>query len=121
MDNRFIDRITMTTGKYLLDGHDVVPCEDLLEWALNFETTDRQVALTKFDQDDGTQITISTVFIGLDHAFYEHEGPPVVFETMVFNGKFDGYQDRYCTWEQAERGHQEWCNKVEWGHDDEMG
>lgn len=113
-NDRFIDRMTMTTGKYLLDGHDVVPCEDLLEWALNFETMDRVVGLTNFDQDDGTQVTVSTVFIGLDHSFSRHEGPPIVFETMVFGGKLDGYQDRYCTWEQAERGHQEMCNKVEW-------
>jgi len=109
-DDRLIDRLKMTTGKYLLDGHDVVPCEDLLEWALNFERSERHVGLTNFDPD----ITVSTVFIGLDHSSGFHEGPPIVFETMVFGGKLDGEMDRYCTWEQAERGHQEMCNKVEW-------
>jgi hypothetical protein len=48
---------------------------------------------------------LSTVFIGLDHRFVG-EGPPIVFETMVFGGKYDQYQDRCATWDEAEAMHQ---------------
>jgi hypothetical protein len=46
---------------------------------------------------------ISTVFIGLDHQF--GDGPPLIFETMVFGGTRDGDMVRCTTWEQAEDNH----------------
>jgi len=30
---------------------------------------------------------------------------PVLFETMVFGGAHDCWQDRYCTWDEAAAGH----------------
>lgn len=45
---------------------------------------------------------VSTVFLGLDHNLY---GPPHLFETMIFGGEHDGYQERYSTWAEAETGH----------------
>ena len=48
-------------------------------------------------------ITISTVFLALDHSF--GSGPPQWFKTMVFGGSLDGVLDRYETWAQAEAGH----------------
>jgi hypothetical protein len=45
------------------------------------------------------------VFLGLDHQ-YGFNGPPVLFETMIFGGKHDDYQDRYLTWDEAEAGHE---------------
>lgn len=62
---------------------------------------------------------ISTVFLGIDHNLGHTEGHnrPVLFETMVFNIK-DGEVDyseidmqRYCTWAEAEEGHQAMCAK----------
>jgi hypothetical protein len=53
---------------------------DFLEWAEWFETADRIVA-----RDEIGDQTVSTVFLGLDHAFCG--GPPVLFETMVFRGR----------------------------------
>jgi hypothetical protein len=46
---------------------------------------------------------VSTVFLGLDHSF--GDGPPVLFETMVFGGPLDQEQERCCTWEEAEAMH----------------
>jgi hypothetical protein len=46
---------------------------------------------------------ISTIFMGLNHAF--GGGPPLLFETMIFNGPEDGYQERYYTWDEAKMGH----------------
>ena len=83
---------------YKLDGHKVVRCENPLEWAHWFETADRCVKLTV--QGD---VWVSTVFLGLDQRWSE-EGPPVVFETMAFTPG-SGDQEQYCTWEEAEEGH----------------
>lgn len=48
-------------------------------------------------------ISVSTVFIGLDHSW---EGdPPVVFETMIFGGALSDEQWRYCTIQEARIGH----------------
>lgn len=55
-------------------------------------------------------VRISTVFLGIDHAC--GAGPPVLFETMVFEGPLDQYCERYCTWEEAEQGHEKTCDLV---------
>lgn len=83
---------------------DKVPtrCNDLIKWTNWFETADRRVAKT--DKDD---ISISTVFLGIDHSFGGNK--PLLFETMVFGGEYDEYQQRYSTWEEAEQGHEQVC------------
>ena len=61
------------------------------------------------------EIRISTVFMGLDHRF-SGEGPPILFETMVFGGKLDQFQDRCCTWDEAEAMHADAVRQVRGGH-----
>ena len=56
--------------------------------------------------------TVSTVFLGLDHRFGIKTGDAILFETMVFGGDLDGEQERYCTWDDAEKGHQFMCEKI---------
>jgi len=34
------------------------------------------------------------------------EGEPLLFETMIFGGEHDDYQERYSTYEEALEGHQ---------------
>jgi len=70
------------------------------------ESGDRFVKQT---EKDG--VKVSTVFLGLDHRFCE-EGDPLLFETMVFGGESDSHMDRYCTWEEAEKGHEEMVKKI---------
>ena len=48
-------------------------------------------------------VHVSTVFLSLNHAF--GQGPPVLFETMIFGGPHDDYQERYTTVEEAREGH----------------
>lgn len=57
---------------------------------------------------DGTNI--STVFLGFDHGFMD--GPPMLFETMVFGGELDGEVERYATKAQAKRGHEKMVQRV---------
>jgi hypothetical protein len=54
---------------------------------------------------------ISTVWMGIDHNF-SGEGPPIIFETMVFDGEMDGYQWRYATEAEAIAGHDEVVERV---------
>lgn len=49
-------------------------------------------------------VIVSTVFLGLDHR-RGADGPPILFETMVFGGALNGEQERYSTWEEAQTGH----------------
>jgi hypothetical protein len=48
-------------------------------------------------------IHVSTVFLNIDHSF--NSGTPVLWETMVFGGEHDGYQDRYTSVLEAMEGH----------------
>ena len=84
--------------RYILDEHTPVCCEDLKTWATWFERADRRVA-----RDIVGESTVSTVFLGLDHAW--GGGPPLLFETVVFQGPLDGECDRYETWDAAVAGH----------------
>lgn len=93
------------SDKYILDGHKIVPCDDILEWGKWVKKAERHVA-----DDRKNDIRVSTVFLGLDHSF--GQGPPLLFETMVFGGEHDGDMDRYSTWKEAEQGHKMMCNIV---------
>ncbi len=95
MDNKY----------YVLDGHTPKAVKDVLEWGTTFESQDRVVEKTKIGDVD-----ISTVFLGLNHRY--GEGEPLLFETMIFGGEDDGYQDRYSTWDDAVKGHKFACEKV---------
>ncbi len=90
------------SDKYLLEGKTPVPCDDLLTWGRQFEKMDRHVGFTEHGG-----VRVSTVFLGLDHAW--GDGPPMIFETMIFGGEHDQYQERYSTWEEAEAGHKKAC------------
>jgi hypothetical protein len=96
--------------KYILgiDGRTPVLCNDLLFWARWFEKADRHVA-----QDEREGVRISTVFLGLDHNW--SDGPPLLFETMIFGGVYDGEYGRCSTWEEAEAMHQRMVAHVQWG------
>ena len=39
-----------------------------------------------------------------DNNFFD-DGPPILFETMVFGGKHDRYQERCSTWDEAVAQH----------------
>lgn len=90
---------------YILKGHTPVLEENILTWGEWLEKAERHVGNTI-----KKGIQVSTVFLGLNHRF--GIGSPLFFETMVFGGKYDGEQERYSTWEEAEKGHERICNKV---------
>lgn len=92
-------------GHYnILEGHEVKQV-DLMTWARWFEGKDRHVANETIGDSQ-----ISTVFLGLNHSF--GDGPPLLFETLVFGGKLDQEMDRYSTWDEAEAGHKAMVERV---------
>lgn len=102
----------MTSGRYILRGQLPVEEPDLLVWADWFErasrTHSRQVADIMIEG-----IRISTVFLSIDHQF--EDGPPVLFETMIFDQRpnrdpplashLADHCARYATWLEASIGH----------------
>ena len=95
------------TDTYILggeDGHTAIPVE-MEVWARWFEDADRHVRDTCRDE-----VRVSTVFLGLDHGF--GHGPPLLFETMVFVNGTAADMERYCTWAEAEAGHERWVMQV---------
>lgn len=55
--------------------------------------------------------TVSTVFLVLDYRF-GGDGPPLLFETLVFGGLFDQEGDRYATEAEARAGHAAMVQRV---------
>lgn len=99
---------TNPSGRYILDKRgEPIPEPDLFRWGRWFEYQNRIVK-----QENVGRSSVSTVFLGLDHNFCD-EGPPILWETMVFGGKLDKETDR-CggSREQAEAMHQEMCKRV---------
>jgi hypothetical protein len=83
---------------YILRGKEPVIENDIGKWALSFGRDNREVAKTNIGK-----VLVSTMFLGIDHSF--GDGPPMLFETMIFGGRHSEEQWRYATWDEAEAGH----------------
>jgi hypothetical protein len=79
----------------------------LMKWVRLFEDLKYRVLV----QDHVNDITVSTVWLGLDHNMWG--GPPLIFESMVFNTADFDHQwaslemRRYSTEAEAFAGHRE--------------
>lgn len=88
----------------------------IIEWAKEFEKEDRIVKKDKVNGRKRKEYLVSTVFLGIDHAFTESE-PPLIFETMVFpSGSWmDVFCARYSNEAAARLGHEETVGLVRSG------
>jgi len=87
--------------KYILVNEEPIEIDDLIVWAKWFEAANRQLARTEVNG-----VSISTVFLGIDHSFsYADDGLPVLWETLVFGGKLNGECQRYISKDEALIGH----------------
>lgn len=94
-------------NNYILDadGNPVLE-PDILAWAAWMEDEDaRRVARTEVGNAE-----VSTVFLAMS---YGRGGRPVLYETMVFGGHFDGEQERYYTRAEAEEGHKAMVSRIQ--------
>lgn len=79
----------------------------LFEWAADLEDMSKRVVK---QETLWNGIFLSTVWLGLDHRFCNHDLPPIIFETMAFNHLVHDYMDltmdRYCFEWEAKIGHE---------------
>lgn len=99
-----IDNFFYTLGGE--DGHEPV-LTDAESWGLWIESNpNRHVG-----NDEIGDFLVSTVFLTTNHNWGFTDPRPVLFETMIFRKnaageyKSDNYQERFCTWKEAEVGH----------------
>lgn len=93
---------TLASNHYILDGRDPVPVT-LLEFAEWYEHKPQERILA---QDKiRPWVMVSTVFLGLDHSFGRSK-KPVLFETLIFGGKYSGKMFRYDDFDIAIDQHQ---------------
>jgi hypothetical protein len=86
---------------------------DLETWAAWYtpdKMDQRIIARDRDEAPNAEDVLVSTVFLALDHSF--GEGPPVLWETLVFGGPLDGEMDRYTSRAAALAGHQAMCQRV---------
>ena len=85
-------------GYYILDDKKrIVSCSD-------FSVLSKYLGMS-VGRVSHNGVEVSTVFMVMEHGRDELDRP-ILFETMVFGGPHDGLQQRYCTWQEAEAGHE---------------
>ena len=100
---------------YILDDEgNPQPDTNTATYAMMVDKNNRRVALSEIPV---APIRVSTVFLPVDHNL-DVDGPPLLFETMTFGGKHDGYQQCYSTREEALAGHARAKKMVEDSQDD---
>ena len=67
------------------------------------------VKKTYFGTNDN--IEVSTVFLTINYNPFPF-GLPMLWETMIFGGIYEGVVDRYSSYEEAMQGHETMCNMV---------
>lgn len=85
---------------YILDGKTPIKT-DTSTWGRWFKANEETRRVGRAEIGD---VTVSTVFLGLDHQ-HTSDGPPLLFETMIFGGPLDEYCARCSTWDEAEDMH----------------
>jgi len=91
--------------KAILDeNNNVIFVDDLMRWAAWFE---KNFSKRRIARDTVGNERVSTVFLGMNHAWDEENDPPAWFETMTFTGESMSENGcwRYETWEEAKAGH----------------
>jgi hypothetical protein len=97
-------------GEYILNEHgEPVLLKDRSKWAEWMGNPEHVIVR----QEEVGESRISTVFLGLNYNFESDGSPPILWETMVFNGPLDQLQ--VCcagSREQAEAMHRETVERV---------
>lgn len=53
----------------------------MMEWAKAYENANYRV----LGQHNVGNLLVSTVWLGLDHRYLDDDGPPIIFESMIFS------------------------------------
>lgn len=98
----------MSEFMLLNEHHELVPAS-MEQWAAMIEAKQHRVASSTVGE-----VYISTIFLGTNHNWWPN-GIPLYFETMIFHGKYDGWMQRWSTWDQAMTGHERVVRTIERG------
>jgi len=100
----------MKARYYILDENKrVTPIDSIFEFGRWMESAEAH-RVNRTELRPG--VFVSTAFLGIDYSF--NEGPPILWETMVFGGELDQEMNRCSgTWEQAEAMHEDMVARVE--------
>ena len=111
MDDKWSDDLPWI-GQYILDENgNAVQAKGLLSWGRWMQERGDQHILAR---DQIGNSLVSTVFLGLDHTHYllvssdnldSATYKPTLWETMIFGGQHDQFQNRYTSREDALAGH----------------
>lgn len=74
--------------------------DDLARNEFDFDAMEKR---RRVGDDEVDGVRISTVFLGVE--LFSFEGPPDIFETMLFGEKDERVWSRYKTWNDAVAGH----------------
>lgn len=86
---------------YILDNNNKPIPKPVLEASQWLDDNDHRRIVKR---DEIGDILVSTVFLGLDHAW--DSDTPVLWETMIFGGEHNQYQERYTSHKDALEGHE---------------
>lgn len=90
---------------YILKADIPVEVDDIDEWRTFMDSEDGDGNEQRIlGREHVGNTFISTVFLGMDHS-KSLNGPPLVFETKIFGGDYDGLMERYHTFNEAMAGH----------------
>lgn len=93
-------------GQYVLDEEgQPVRAQSLLSWGKWLQEHPEQCRLAR---DTVGDTTVSTIFLALDYDFRDRPHEPLLWETMIFGGdynRYDQFQRRYTSREAALEGH----------------
>ncbi len=71
------------------------------EWVKTMQQSFIETRRVAYDKQDGVEV--STVFLAVNHNY--GDGPPLLFETMIFGGEHSDEQWQYATEAEALEGH----------------
>jgi hypothetical protein len=97
----------MKSHLFKLEGHEVVPVNNVYDWCDWMDAGNLTVDWTTVDG-----FGVSTCFLGLAPP-ESRDGPPLLFETVLMRGqRLVRLLERYTTWDDAEKGHKKWTQAV---------
>lgn len=83
------------------------------QWSKLMDMQSYKIVARSYIPEGKTTVQISTVWLGMTHGIVD--GQPIIYETMIFGGKHNDYQERYTNEEDALLGHVIARNLVKYG------
>jgi hypothetical protein len=102
---------TVGLKHYVLVDKRIIAIDTLEEWMahrIKHPNDDPLIEVTQVGD-----MTVSTVFLPIDHNHFSPGDPPILFETMIFGGWLDEEQHRCSTYAEAEKMHAQWVREAE--------